>query len=186
MSGAAKTTGEDRPSPGATAGRLPVPHESGPALGRQPADAPEPGSDALRALARETGAVIVLKGSVTRISDGDRVYHSFFGGPVLARGGSGDLLAGLTAGCSRRRLATRCLPRAAAWCGTGWPPTSSRATAARSRCRLRSCSIISRRATRFRPLTRIPDRFSFYRRKRRERSSFQEAWKLWRRSATGG
>ena len=26
------------------------------------------------------------------------VYHSFFGGPVLARGGSGDLLAGLIGG----------------------------------------------------------------------------------------
>jgi NAD(P)H-hydrate epimerase len=26
------------------------------------------------------------------------IYHSFFGGPVLARGGSGDLLAGLVGG----------------------------------------------------------------------------------------
>ena len=53
---------------------------------------------ALRAMAQETGATIVCKGPVTRIADGDRVYHSFFGGPVLARGGSGDLLAGLTGG----------------------------------------------------------------------------------------
>jgi len=51
-----------------------------------------------RAVARETGATIVLKGPVTRITDGDRVHHSFFGGPVLARGGSGDLLAGLVGG----------------------------------------------------------------------------------------
>lgn len=56
------------------------------------------GAAALRALADETGATIVLKGPVTRIADGDRVYHSFFGGPVLARGGSGDLLAGLVGG----------------------------------------------------------------------------------------
>jgi NAD(P)H-hydrate epimerase len=49
-------------------------------------------------VAKETGATIVLKGPVTRISDGGRVYHSLFGGPVLARGGSGDLLAGLTGG----------------------------------------------------------------------------------------
>jgi NAD(P)H-hydrate epimerase len=49
-------------------------------------------------MAQETGATIVCKGPVTRIADGDRVYHSFFGGPVLARGGSGDLLAGLTGG----------------------------------------------------------------------------------------
>ena len=51
------------------------------------------------------GAVIVRKGPITRIevagaADGGaagtgRVYHSFFGGPVLARGGSGDVLAGL-------------------------------------------------------------------------------------------
>ena len=43
-------------------------------------------------------AVLVRKGPVTAIRHGGCVYHSFFGGPVLARGGSGDLLAGLTAG----------------------------------------------------------------------------------------
>ncbi|MFA5057609.1 MAG: NAD(P)H-hydrate dehydratase [Opitutaceae bacterium] len=52
----------------------------------------------LRAVARETGATIILKGPVTRIVDGERIYHSFFGGPVLARGGSGDVLAGLVGG----------------------------------------------------------------------------------------
>jgi ADP-dependent NAD(P)H-hydrate dehydratase / NAD(P)H-hydrate epimerase len=43
-----------------------------------------------------------LKGPVTRIAAGGeargQIYHSLFGGPVLARGGSGDLLAGLTGG----------------------------------------------------------------------------------------
>ena len=58
----------------------------------------EANSSALRALASETGATIALKGPVTRIAEGDQVYHSFFGGPVLARGGSGDLLAGLVGG----------------------------------------------------------------------------------------
>lgn len=43
-------------------------------------------------------AVTVLKGSLTRISDGLAVYHSCGGGPVLARGGSGDILAGLIGG----------------------------------------------------------------------------------------
>jgi NAD(P)H-hydrate epimerase len=46
---------------------------------------------------------VVLKGPVTRVHAGLGVaptevapaYHSFFGGPVLARGGSGDLLAGI-------------------------------------------------------------------------------------------
>ena len=74
-------------------------------------------------LARISGAEIpnatlVLKGPVTRIggsavlqpalnaskrglkhrATAECVYHSFFGGPVLARGGSGDLLAGLIGG----------------------------------------------------------------------------------------
>ncbi|MEX2044168.1 MAG: NAD(P)H-hydrate dehydratase [Opitutus sp.] len=50
--------------------------------------------------AGDTGATVVLKGPVTRIFDGGErtVYHSFFGGPVLARGGSGDILAGLIGG----------------------------------------------------------------------------------------
>jgi len=42
--------------------------------------------------------ITVLKGPVTRISDGCGViYHSFAGGPVLARGGSGDMLGGIIA-----------------------------------------------------------------------------------------
>jgi NAD(P)H-hydrate epimerase len=42
---------------------------------------------------------VVQKGPVTRIWNADSPrYHSFFGGPVLARGGSGDLLAGLIGG----------------------------------------------------------------------------------------
>ena len=50
-----------------------------------------------------TGAVVVRKGPVTRIETAGvagaptgSVYHSFSGGPILARGGSGDMLAGLT------------------------------------------------------------------------------------------
>ena len=44
--------------------------------------------------------VVVEPGPVTtvRAGAGGAVYHSFFGGPVLARGGSGDLLAGLVGG----------------------------------------------------------------------------------------
>lgn len=50
------------------------------------------------ALATELPATVVLKGPVTRVYDGTTVNHSFFGGPVLSRGGSGDLLAGLIGG----------------------------------------------------------------------------------------
>lgn len=49
---------------------------------------------------RAEKVVVVEKGPVTKVrgaADG-AVYHSFFGGPVLARGGSGDLLAGLIGG----------------------------------------------------------------------------------------
>ncbi len=48
--------------------------------------------------------VTVLKGPITRIivasgrSETGPTYHSPFGGPVLARGGSGDILAGLIGG----------------------------------------------------------------------------------------
>lgn len=52
----------------------------------------------LRQFARDTERTVVLKGPVTRVAQGATVYHSFFGGPVLARGGSGDLLAGLLGG----------------------------------------------------------------------------------------
>jgi NAD(P)H-hydrate epimerase len=53
----------------------------------------------LRAFCVETGATVVLKGPVTRIASATSpVYHSFFGGPVLARGGSGDVLSGLIGG----------------------------------------------------------------------------------------
>ena len=56
------------------------------------------GGVGLMDLSRETKTVTVLKGPLTRISDGLAVYHSCFGGPVLARGGSGDILAGLIGG----------------------------------------------------------------------------------------
>ena len=59
----------------------------------------------LRSFAADTGATVILKGPVTRIASPERddgragpVYHSVHGGPVLARGGSGDILAGLTGG----------------------------------------------------------------------------------------
>lgn len=41
---------------------------------------------------------MVLKASDTRICDGSNVLFNTYGGPVLSRGGSGDLLAGLLGG----------------------------------------------------------------------------------------
>jgi len=63
---------------------------------------PHAGEWARIAESRQEHAVLVRKGAVTRIcgraSPDGVTYHSFFGGPVLARGGSGDGLAGLIGG----------------------------------------------------------------------------------------
>lgn len=72
---------------------------------------PHAGEWARIAETKLSDAAVVRKGPVTRIESRvalrpalkDRsktcpTYHSFFGGPVLARGGSGDLLAGLIGG----------------------------------------------------------------------------------------
>ena len=82
---------------------------------------------AARAYARRTKSIVVLKGPLTCVTDGLRVLHVPFGGPVLARGGSGDLLAGIVASVLARRselgltafdavvLATTWHARAADW-----------------------------------------------------------------------
>lgn len=49
----------------------------------------------LRDWAKEHRALVILKGPLTRISDGKSVWISSRGGPVLGRGGSGDMLAGM-------------------------------------------------------------------------------------------
>lgn len=63
--------------------------------------------------------VVVRKGPTTRIEHGGRGYHSFFGGPVLARGGSGDVLAGLCGGLLAQTPAEplTAAARAAVWHG---------------------------------------------------------------------
>lgn len=82
---------------------------------------------AARAYARKTKTIVVLKGPLTCVTDGLRIIHVPFGGPVLARGGSGDLLAGIVASVLARRreleltafdavvLATTWHARAADW-----------------------------------------------------------------------
>jgi NAD(P)H-hydrate epimerase len=60
---------------------------------------PHAGEYARIAEALPVNAVVVRKGPITRIETAGvpdaPVAHSFFGGPVLSRGGSGDLLAGI-------------------------------------------------------------------------------------------
>lgn len=64
-------------------------------------------TEAGRRWAARLGAVIVLKGPLTAVTDGRRVTHIPHGGPVLARGGSGDLLAGMVVSLLSRRRALR-------------------------------------------------------------------------------
>lgn len=65
------------------------------------------GKHGLEEFTAQSGVTVVLKGPMTRVAHraGSKhsvrdvtVYHSPFGGPVLSRGGSGDMLAGLTGG----------------------------------------------------------------------------------------
>ncbi|MSU69524.1 MAG: NAD(P)H-hydrate dehydratase [Opitutaceae bacterium] len=64
-------------------------------------------------------AVVVLKGRLTGITHRRTGYYSLFGGPVLARGGSGDLLAGLIGGLLAQAPADPLLAasRGAVWHG---------------------------------------------------------------------
>jgi NAD(P)H-hydrate epimerase len=52
----------------------------------------------LRAFCKEFDVTTVLKGPLTRICNGDTLRYGIHGGPVLSRGGSGDILAGLISG----------------------------------------------------------------------------------------
>ena len=69
--------------------------------------------DAARALAEELGAVVLLKGHRTCITDGRLGYRNTTGNSGMAVGGSGDLLAGILAGL----LAQGMEPLEAAACG---------------------------------------------------------------------
>lgn len=75
------------------------------------------GRQDLRTFSAGRSGVTVLKGPLTQIDDGQEVVLSFAGGPVLARGGSGDLLAGLIGGLLAQTPAD---PKGAAIRGVVW------------------------------------------------------------------
>ena len=72
----------------------PHPGEAERLLGKKVTDRPA----AAAALARLLGGTAVLKGPGTLICDGKTILKNSSGGPALAKGGTGDVLAGLTAG----------------------------------------------------------------------------------------
>ncbi len=53
------------------------------------------GTKAFLSLIKTMDVTVVLKGAITRICDGEQLLLSSRGGPVLSRGGSGDMLAGI-------------------------------------------------------------------------------------------
>ncbi len=66
-------------------------------------------------LAEESGAVVLLKGHTTLVTDGQTVYRNRTGNPGMATGGSGDVLAGLLASLLGQGLAPLEAAAAAAW-----------------------------------------------------------------------
>lgn len=72
----------------------PHPGEAARLLGKKTTDRPA----AAAALARLLGGTAVLKGQGTLVCEGGNILKNTTGGPALAKGGSGDVLAGLCAG----------------------------------------------------------------------------------------
>ncbi|PXA05675.1 NAD(P)H-hydrate dehydratase [Coraliomargarita sinensis] len=59
---------------------------------------PDYDPETLLSFSRIYNVITLLKGANTRICDGETILYNTTGGPVLSRGGSGDLLSGLIAG----------------------------------------------------------------------------------------
>jgi len=72
----------------------PHPGEAARLLGRKITDRPGAAAE----LSGACGGVAVLKGEGTLVALGKTIFKNTTGGPALAKGGSGDVLAGLTAG----------------------------------------------------------------------------------------
>ena len=61
-------------------------------------DQPDYSNDTLKTFCQSYRVMTVLKSAHTRLCDGENIWYNVCGGPVLSRGGSGDLLAGLIGG----------------------------------------------------------------------------------------
>ncbi len=83
-----------------------TPHagELGRLLGRSSEEIAEHRLTAAREAAREAGAVVVLKGDDTIVTDGKRVAVNALSAPALATAGTGDVLSGIAAALLARGL----------------------------------------------------------------------------------
>jgi NAD(P)H-hydrate epimerase len=83
-----------------------TPHagELGRLLGRPSEEVDAHRLEAAREAARETGAIVVLKGDDTIVSDGERVAVNALSAPGLATAGTGDVLSGIVAALLARGL----------------------------------------------------------------------------------
>jgi hydroxyethylthiazole kinase-like uncharacterized protein yjeF len=81
--------------PGRALVLTPHPGEMARLLGGSPQDIQNDRVAAALKLARSVGAVVVLKGAGTLVSDGPRLYQNTTGNAGMATGGTGDVLAGL-------------------------------------------------------------------------------------------
>jgi NAD(P)H-hydrate epimerase len=99
----AERLGELRARPAPT---ILTPHagELGRLLGRDSAEVEAHRIASAREAAREAGAVVVLKGDDTIVTDGDRLAVNAISAPALATAGSGDVLSGVTAAFLARGL----------------------------------------------------------------------------------
>ncbi len=71
--------------------------------------------EAARRMACETGAVVLLKGHRTIITDGETAYRNTTGNPGMATGGSGDVLAGILVSLLGQGVSPLEASAAAAW-----------------------------------------------------------------------
>lgn len=76
---------------------------------------PEDRQKSAEAMAGELGAVVLLKGHRTLITDGNRTYCNTTGNPGMATGGSGDVLSGMILSLLGQGLAPLEAAAAGAW-----------------------------------------------------------------------
>ncbi len=96
--------GENRPRPSGPRVLTPHPGEMARVLGTDIASVEADRESVALELASRTGAVVVLKGAATVVTDGDRLVVNSTGNSGLATGGSGDVLTGLIAGLLARGM----------------------------------------------------------------------------------